>query len=171
MGPEWALIISLSVKHSIEQFDVIFLFLRNLFQKYLWMTCKSRHRRLNGWWRDHQRVNMIRMVIPRLMMFQYLRMTPITPCWPHLEWLPDLLSLVVDFLREIPTWQSLLQAGRLSSIFSQRERLFQGAAEEVPRTAWRSSLYVCRGKRSIFCWCHQRNSSPPRALFHRSQIS
>ena len=58
--PEWALIISRSVKHGIEQFDVIFLFLRNLFQKYLRMTCKSHHWRLNSWWCDDQRLKGLR---------------------------------------------------------------------------------------------------------------
>ena len=47
------MIISRSVKHDIEQFDEIFLFSRNLFQKYLQMggltvgdamTCKARQR-------------------------------------------------------------------------------------------------------------------------------
>ena len=36
-------------KNVIEPFDVIFLFQWTLFQKYRWMTCKSRHCRLNGW--------------------------------------------------------------------------------------------------------------------------
>ena len=52
---------------------------------------------------------LIRMVFICLMTSHCLRMTLIAPCWPHLEWFPDLLSLLVDVLRVIPPRPSLLR--------------------------------------------------------------
>lgn len=51
---------------------------------------------------------MIRQVINRVMTSRNLRMTLVTPLWPHADWYPDLLALLKEAPREIPSWHNLL---------------------------------------------------------------
>ena len=53
-----------------------------------------------------------KMTISRVLMFQCLRMALVAPCWSHLEWFPDLLNLLVDLSREVPSWHPLCRCHR-----------------------------------------------------------
>lgn len=94
--------------------------------------------------------NLIRRVLNRVLNAQRLRMTLVAPCWPQKEWFPDLLSLLVDLPRSLPTWDKLLRqprsnrfhlnvkslnlhAWRLSSSSSDREAFRRGLRQRCPQ--------------------------------------
>lgn len=52
---------------------------------------------------------MVREVLKKLQSHQSARMTLIAPFWPRKEWFPELLELLVDFPRLLPTIPSLLR--------------------------------------------------------------
>ena len=97
-----------------------------------------------------------------LLTFQCLGMTLITPCWPHLEWFLDLLSLLVDFLRDffmaflslstsvikVPSKHSSPQPSHLEVVqcVLREKGLCQRTAQAMARTVERSSSDVYQGR-------------------------
>ncbi|MPC24913.1 hypothetical protein E2C01_018007 [Portunus trituberculatus] len=60
-------------------------------------------------------------------------MTLVAPLWPQADWFPLLLDLLVDSLRVLPMWRSLLQ--------QPHRPLFHGSAEKLHLHAWRLSSF------------------------------
>ena len=78
---------------------------------------------------------LIRAVINRTLITPNFRVILVAPLWPHAEWFPDLLSLLVEEPREIPPWHNLLRQPLV-------ERYHQ-SVESLALHGWKLSSISC----------------------------
>ena len=106
---------------------------------------------------------LIRAVINRTMITPNFRLTLVAPLWPHAEWFPDLLSLLVEEPREIPPWHNLLRQPLV-------ER-YHRSVESLALHGWRLSSISC--EREAFLVAQQQRclgtlDRPPLPSIRRS---
>ena len=106
---------------------------------------------------------LIRRILDRVLESRNLRMTLVAPCWQQKEWFPDLLSLLVDLPRSLPSWEKLLRQ-------PQSNRYHQNV-KSLNLHAWRLSSNSSEREafqRKLLQRCPHLSDSPPQRYMKES---